>query len=31
MFVVIFRAKTRTLDDEYFKVASRMREYRSKA
>lgn len=26
MFVVIFRARTRTLDDEYFRVASRMRE-----
>lgn len=26
MYVVIFRAKTRALDDEYFKVAARMRE-----
>ncbi|MBI1889938.1 MAG: antibiotic biosynthesis monooxygenase [Burkholderiales bacterium] len=26
MYVVIFRAKTRVLDDEYFKVAERMRE-----
>ena len=26
MFVVIFRAKTRSLDDEYFAVAARMRE-----
>ncbi len=25
-FVVIFRARTRTLDDEYLKVAARMRE-----
>ncbi len=25
-FVVIFRARTRTLDDEYFKIAARMRE-----
>lgn len=26
MYVVIFRAKARALDDEYFKVAARMRE-----
>ena len=26
MYVVIFRAKSRTLDDEYFRVAARMRE-----
>lgn len=26
MYVVIFRAKVRTLDDEYFRVAARMRE-----
>lgn len=26
MYVVIFRAKTRQLDEEYFTVASRMRE-----
>ena len=26
MYVVIFRAKIRTLDDEYFRVAARMRE-----
>lgn len=26
MYVVIFRAKTRKLDEEYFTVASRMRE-----
>ncbi len=26
MFVVIFRAKTRKLDEEYFTVANRMRE-----
>lgn len=26
MYVVIFRAKVRSLDDEYFRVASRMRE-----
>ena len=26
MYVVIFRAKSRALDDEYFRVATRMRE-----
>lgn len=26
MFVVIFRAKVRSLDDDYFRVAARMRE-----
>lgn len=26
MYVVIFRAKTRNVDDEYFFVANRMRE-----
>ena len=26
MFAVIFRAKTKRLDDEYFKTAKRMRE-----